>query len=119
MIHHPTHWIAVGLAALLAVIAFEAAGQMSMGSAAMYEGRPYIAGAQGGLGAQAGVAQGGIGLQGSEATGMNLRKPRIIREAEQEEVAVAMFDDNDRILPKRVEPDTTPMEARQMARAAR
>jgi hypothetical protein len=119
MIHHPTHWIAVGLAALLAVLAFEAAGQtMSMGSGAMFEGRPSMAGAQAGLGAQAGPPQGGIGVQGTEATGMNLVKPRIVREAREGEVVVSIVDE-ERILPKRVEPDTTPMEARALARESK
>jgi hypothetical protein len=117
MIHHPSHWLAVALVALLALVAVEVAGQMSMGSTAMYEGRPYLAGAQGGLGAQAGMPQGGIGVQGTEATGMNLRKPRIVREERGEEAVVAL--DEERILPPRIEPDTTPHEARQIARAGR
>lgn len=117
MVHHPTHWIAVALVAALALIAFETAGQMSTGSTAMFEGRPVLAGAQGGLGAQAGMPQGGLGVQGSEATGMNLRKPRIIeepRDMPQGEVVAGL--DEDRMLPRRLEPDTTPAEARRLAR---
>ena len=67
-IHHsPYHWISVALilAALLFTLS-EAHGQ-STGSAAVFEGRPAIAGAQGGLGAQAGPPQGGLGVQGSDA----------------------------------------------------
>jgi hypothetical protein len=76
-IHHsPSHWvmIALVLAALLLTLS-EAHGQ-SPGAAAVFEGRPAIAGAQGGLGAQAGVPQGGIGVQGSEAaeSSVQLRK---------------------------------------------
>jgi hypothetical protein len=56
--------VALVLAALLLTLS-EAHGQ-STGAAAVFEGRPAIAGAQGGLGAQAGVPQGGIGVQGSE-----------------------------------------------------
>ena len=78
--HHPTHWIAVALVAALALIAFEVAGQLSTGAAAMFEGRPAMAGAQAGLGAQAGPPQGGLGVQGSEAAQRNLKPPRIIEE---------------------------------------
>jgi hypothetical protein len=66
-IHHtPYHWISVALvlAALLFTLS-EAYGQ-STGSAAVFEGRPAMSGAQGGLGAQAGPAQGGLGVQGSD-----------------------------------------------------
>jgi hypothetical protein len=54
----------------------EAHGQ-STGAQAAFDGRPAMAGAQGGLGAQAGPPQGGIGVQGSEAAerGLHLRKP--------------------------------------------
>jgi hypothetical protein len=63
----PYHWISVALilAALLFTLS-EAHGQ-STGSSASFEGRPAMAGAQGGLGAQAGPPQGGIGVQGSDA----------------------------------------------------
>lgn len=67
-IHHsPYHWISVAviLAALLFTLS-EAHGQ-STGSAALFEGRPAMAGAQGGLGAQSGMPQGGIGVQGTDA----------------------------------------------------
>jgi hypothetical protein len=67
MNHSPQHWITVALllAALLLTLS-EAHGQ-STGTAASFEGRPAMAGAQAGLGAQAGPPQGGIGVQGSEA----------------------------------------------------
>jgi hypothetical protein len=83
--HHPTHWIgdaivaALALLALLALLAFEAAGQ-STNAAAAFEGRPSMAGAQAGLGAQAGPPQGGIGLQGSDGAARSLRGPRVIEE---------------------------------------
>jgi hypothetical protein len=67
-IHHtPYHWVSVALilAALLFTLS-EAHGQ-STGSSAVFEGRPAMAGAQGGLGAQAGPPQGGLGVQGSDA----------------------------------------------------
>lgn len=72
--HHPTHWIAVAIAASLALLAFEVAGQ-GTGAQAVFEGRPAMAGAQAGLGAMAGPPQGGIGLQGSEGAQLSLRRP--------------------------------------------
>lgn len=77
--HHPSHWIAVALVAGLGLLAFEVAGQDTT-STGMFQGRPALAGAQGGLGAQAGPPQGGIGLQGSEGAQLTLRPPRAIRE---------------------------------------
>lgn len=67
-IHHsPHHWVAVALvlAALLLTLS-EAHGQSS-GAAAAFEGRPAMAGAQAGQGAQAGPPQGGIGVQGASS----------------------------------------------------
>jgi hypothetical protein len=51
----------------------EAHGQ---GAGAVFEGRPAMAGAQAGLGAQAGPSQGGVGVQGSEAAQRNLHVRR-------------------------------------------
>lgn len=77
MHHTPTHWILVVLVlvALLFVLS-EAHGQAA-GANALFEGRPAMAGAQGGLGAQAGPPQGGLGVQGNEAAErtMHLRRP--------------------------------------------
>ena len=65
--HGPHHWITVALVlAALMLMLSEAHGQ-STGAAAVFEGRPAMAGAQGGMGAQAGLPQGGIGVQGSQA----------------------------------------------------
>ena len=63
--HPPSHWIVVALvlAAFLLTLT-EAHGQAT--GAAVFEGRPAMAGAQGGQGAQAGMAQGGLGVQGSD-----------------------------------------------------
>lgn len=80
MLHHPTHWIAVALVSALALVAFEASGQ-GTGSPNLFDGRPALAGANGGLGAQAGLPQGGIGLQGSEGAQRNLRRPHVIAQA--------------------------------------
>ena len=127
MVHHPTHWIAVALVLALALLALEEAGGQSTGAAAMFEGRPAMAGAQAGLGAQAGPPQGGIGVQGTQAAELNLRRPRIIEEprdmpqgemADAPQPPVVAVIDPTRVLPPRLEPDTTPAEARRMAREA-
>jgi hypothetical protein len=81
--HHPTHWLGVALVVALALVALEAAGQppnheMTPNANAIFQGRPLMAGAQAGLGAQAGPPQGGIGLQGSDGAGLNLRRPQVI-----------------------------------------
>ncbi len=73
-VHHPTHWIAVAAALALGLLAFEVAGQTTT-AAGNFQGRPALAGAQGGLGAQAGLPQGGIGLQGSDGAQITLRRP--------------------------------------------
>jgi hypothetical protein len=77
MHHTPSHWILVVLVlvALLFVLS-EAHGQGASANA-VFEGRPAMAGAQGGLGAQAGPPQGGLGVQGNEAAErtMHLRRP--------------------------------------------
>lgn len=82
--HHPTHWLGVAAALGLALVTMEAAGQQSTNSpnvspnaAAVFQGRPVMSGAQAGQGAQAGPAQGGIGLQGSQGTGLTLRRSPI------------------------------------------
>jgi hypothetical protein len=80
--HHPTHWLAVAIVIALGLMAFEAFGQqapnnISPNAAAVYQGRPLMAGAQAGLGAMAGLPQGGIGLQGSDGAGIYVRKPQV------------------------------------------
>ena len=71
------HWFAVALVLALGLFTFNHARGQSAGAAAAFEGRPALAGAQGGLGAQSGMAQGGIGVQGNEASQrqLKLRKP--------------------------------------------
>jgi hypothetical protein len=73
----PSHWFAVALVLGLGLFTLNHAHGQSTGAAAAFEGRPAMAGAQGGLGAQAGMPQGGIGVQGNEAAQrqLNLRKP--------------------------------------------
>lgn len=64
--HRPHHWIAVALALAVFLLTLSEVHGQSTGAAAVFEGRPAMAGAQGGLGAQAGPPQGGIGVQGSD-----------------------------------------------------
>ena len=75
--HSPAHWIAVAIVVALALFTFSHAWGQSANASAVFEGRPALAGAQGGLGAQGGMPQGGIGVQGNEAAQrqLNLRKP--------------------------------------------
>ncbi len=80
MHHTPWHWIV--LAAVLAIALFtlnNAYGQ-STGSAAVFEGRPAMAGAQAGQGAMAGPAQGGITPQspGDARGGIVLQRPATV-----------------------------------------
>ncbi|MEO5671237.1 MAG: hypothetical protein ABIR26_11145 [Ramlibacter sp.] len=84
-IHHtPFHWVLVALVMLALLIVSEAHGQ-SGGAAAVFEGRPAMAGAQGGQGALAGMPQGGIGVQGNEAAerGLRLNKPSALDDMRQ------------------------------------
>lgn len=76
--HRPSHWVAVALVLAALMLALnEAHGQGGgAGAAAVFEGRPAMAGAQAGLGAQAGPPQGGVGVQGSEAAQRNLHVRR-------------------------------------------
>lgn len=73
----PFHWLAVAVVAIIALFTFGRARGQTGNAAAAFEGRPAMAGAQGGLGAQAGMPQGGIGVQGNQAAQrqLNLRKP--------------------------------------------
>jgi hypothetical protein len=65
--HSPHHWIPVALVLAALLLTVSLAHGQSAGAAAAFEGRPAMAGAQGGLGAQAGPPQGGIGVQGTDA----------------------------------------------------
>ena len=77
MPHTPYHWVLVAMVAAAFLLALsEAHGQPAgrTGPAAVFEGRPAMAGAQAGQGAQAGPPQGGIGVQGSDDLARPLRK---------------------------------------------
>jgi hypothetical protein len=75
--HTRYYWILVVLALVAFLLTLSNAHGQSTGAAAVFEGRPALAGAQAGQGAQAGPPQGGIGVQASEtsAPGVRLRKP--------------------------------------------
>ena len=74
--HTPAHWFPIALVTAAALLALSNAYGQGTGAAAMFEGRPALAGAQGGLGAQGGMPQGGLGVQGTDATrNLVLRKP--------------------------------------------
>jgi len=65
--HSPGHWIAVTLVLAFTLLTLSNLyGQRSDG-AATFRGRPALAGAQSGTGAQSGLPQGGLGQQGTEA----------------------------------------------------
>ena len=119
--HHRSHWLAVAVVVALALMALEAGGQ-STSAQAVFEGRPALAGAQAGLGAQAGPPTGGIGLQGADGAEFNLRKPPIVRETEAErQAAAAAYEQliaalNQRVLPPKVDTDATPAQMRSAAR---
>ncbi len=82
--HRPHHWIAVAIALAVFLLTLSEVHGQSTGAAA-FEGRPAMAGAQGGLGAQAGPPQGGIGVQGSDTAQRSIdrRRPSALDEMAQ------------------------------------
>jgi hypothetical protein len=70
----PYHWIAVAIVLAAALFVLSNVWGQSTGAGAMFQGRPAMAGAQGGTGAQAGPPQGGIGVQGNEAAERAIRR---------------------------------------------
>ena len=69
--HRPSHWILLFLVALAALFTLrEVHGQTSTlpstDARTQFEGMPSMAGAQAGIGAQAGPPQGGLGVQGDD-----------------------------------------------------
>lgn len=79
-LHRPSRAITAALVSAAALMTIHEASAQSSGAAAVFEGRPAMAGAQAGTGAMAGPPQGGIGLQGSEGSTLRLRKPAIIEQ---------------------------------------
>jgi hypothetical protein len=77
MHHPPYHWIMIALVLVALLLTLSEAHGQATGAATVFEGRPSMAGAQAGQGAQAGPPQGGIGVQGNDLAGrgLQLRKP--------------------------------------------
>ena len=74
--HNRYHWLAVAAVTAAGLLTLSNAWGQSTGSAAVFEGRPAMAGAQAGQGAMAGPPQGGIGAQGSDgARALDLPRP--------------------------------------------
>jgi hypothetical protein len=73
MHHTRYYWLIVALALAAFLLTLKEAHGQSTGAAAAFEGRPAMAGAQAGQGAQAGPPQGGIGVQGSDVAERGLR----------------------------------------------
>ena len=75
--HHKSfRWTSTALTLVTSLLMLSEAMAQTQGAGAVFEGRPAMAGAQGGQGAQAGPPLGGLGVQGSESQkGLNLRKP--------------------------------------------
>ena len=77
MQHRPWHWAAVAAALAVALLTLSDAHGQKAGSAASFEDRPTIGGAQSGLGAMSGPPQGGLGVQSTEdLAGGGLKVPR-------------------------------------------
>ncbi len=77
-LHKPYHWILVAAVLAAALFAVNHAWGGSTGAAAVFEGRPAMAGAQAGQGPLAGPPQGGISPQGTDGGGVNLRPPQSV-----------------------------------------
>ena len=110
-IHHTRYyWILVVLALVAFLLTLSTAHGQSTGAAAVFEGRPALAGAQAGQGAQAGPPQGGIGVQSSETSqpGVRLRKPSGLQDVPQgtrdNSLDVAAAADKDAAARKDVKP---------------
>ena len=86
VLHTPHHWIAVAIVVAVALLTVPHVYGQHNDAAAMFEGRPAMAGAQAGTGAMAGPAQGGIAQQGSENSGLALRPPSGLRDMPQGKV---------------------------------
>lgn len=70
--HQRWHWAAVAAVLAVALLTLTDAHGQKSGSAATFEGRPAVPGAQSDLGAMSGPPQGGVGVQSTE----DLRLPR-------------------------------------------
>jgi hypothetical protein len=109
MHHTRYYWITVALVVIAFLLTLSEAHGQTAGTSAVFEGRPALAGAQGGQGAQAGPPQGGIGVQGNEAAekGMRLRQPSLlddVRQGARDANAQIAADNTDTTARKEVEP---------------
>jgi hypothetical protein len=112
MHHTRYYWLIVALALAAFLLTLNVAHGQSTGAAAAFEGRPAMAGAQAGQGAQAGPPQGGIGVQGSDVAERGLRpsKPSGLDDVRQarrqldDSVNIAAAPDADVMTRKDVEP---------------
>lgn len=72
--HSPHHWIPVAIVLMIALLTLSDAFGQRNDASAVFQGRPSMAGANGGTGAMAGPPQGGIGIQGQDDAQITLRK---------------------------------------------
>jgi hypothetical protein len=71
--HSPHHWIPVAIVLAFALLTLTEVHGQRTDSAAVFQGRPAMAGAQAGTGPMAGPPQGGIGVQGQDPAQITLR----------------------------------------------
>ena len=86
--HSPHHWIPVAIVLMIALLTLSNAFGQRNDSSAMFEGRPAMAGANGGTGAMAGPPQGGIGVQGQDRSQISVRRAAAASDAIAENRAV-------------------------------
>jgi hypothetical protein len=72
--HSSHHWIPIAVVVAIALLTLTEAHGQRNDSSAVFEGRPAMAGANGGTGAMAGPPQGGIGVQGQDQSQIALRR---------------------------------------------
>jgi hypothetical protein len=73
--HPPGHWIAVAVVLAFALLTLSNLYGQRRDADATFQGRPAMAGAQGGVGAAAGPPQGGVGPQGTEGAERIIGQP--------------------------------------------
>ena len=83
ILHSPHHWFAVAFVLAVTLLTVSHVYGQHNDAAAMFEGRPAMAGAQAGTGAMAGPPQGGFGQQGSQNSGLALKPPAGLRDMPQ------------------------------------
>ena len=81
--HSQYHWLAIAIVAGWSLLTVSHVHGQHNDASSMFDGRPAMAGAQGGTGAMAGPPQGGLGMQGNENSGLALRPPAGLRDMPQ------------------------------------